>query len=80
MASDATIESKKIELISWLSTTEDLSLIEQVLALKHSDQQKDWWSTATNDEKVSIQKGLLDADAGRLNTHEKARDIYGKWL
>ncbi len=31
-------------------------------------------------EKESIEKGLADAEAGKLNPHAKAKKLYEKWL
>ena len=31
-------------------------------------------------EKESIEKGLADAEAGKLNPHDKAKQLYEKWL
>ena len=31
-------------------------------------------------EKVSIKKGISDADSGKLNSQSEARKVYGKWL
>ncbi len=80
MTTDLTIETKKIELIQWLSTTEDLNIIDKVLDLMISERKKDWWVNTSNSERISIEKGISDADNGKLNAHAKAREIYGKWL
>ena len=41
---------------------------------------KDWWNSISESEKESIEKGLQDADAGKLNPHSNARKLYEKWL
>ena len=41
---------------------------------------KDWWQEISDEEKESIKSGLSDADGGRLNSHSKAQNLYGKWL
>ena len=80
MASDLTIETKKIELIQWLSTTEDLHIVDKVLDLMLAERKKDWWENTSQVEKNSIEKGISDADNGKLNPHAKSKEIYGKWL
>lgn len=80
MTTDLTIQAKKIELIQWLSTTEDLNIVDKVLELMLSERKKDWCSNTTSEERESIDKGIQDADTGKLNPHSKAREIYGKWL
>jgi len=32
------------------------------------------------EEKESIEKGLADAEAGKINPHAKAKKLYEKWL
>jgi hypothetical protein len=73
------ILNKKLELIQWLSTIEDSSIIEKIMDLRKKES-KDWWNSISESEKESIEKGLLDADAGKLNPHSNARKLYEKWL
>ena len=76
---EANLQNIKIELIQWLTTLEDSSLIQKILDLRKS-QTKDWWSEISEAEKISIEKGISDADNGKLNSHSEARKIYEKWL
>ena len=73
------ILNKKLELIQWLSTIEDSSIIEKIMDLRKKES-KDWWNSISESEKESLEKGLLDADAGKLNPHSNARKLYEKWL
>ena len=73
------ILNKKLELIQWLSTIEDSTIIEKIMDLRKKES-KDWWNSISESEKESIEKGLNDADAGKLNPHSNARKIYEKWL
>ena len=79
MKAELNIQSKKIELIQWLATIEDLSVLNKIIDLKKQEN-KDWWNSVSENEKQSIEKGLQDAEAGKLNSHSKARQLYGKWL
>lgn len=72
------IEKRKLELIQWLSTLEDLSILDKISALKK--EQKNWWDTISDDERASIEKGIVQADAGNLKPHSEARKLYEKWL
>lgn len=76
---DMKLQAKKLELIQWLSTIDNPSIIEKIMAIRDS-QKDDWWDNLSTPEKESIKKGIEDADAGNLKNHEKARKIYGKWL
>ena len=73
------ILNKKLELIQWLSTIEDSTIIEKIMDLRKKES-KDWWNSISESEKESIEKGLLDADSGKLNPHSNARKLYEKWL
>ena len=73
------IKSVKIELIQWLTTLEDTSLIQKIMDLRKSET-KDWWNEISEPEKKSIELGLMDAEKGKLNPNSEAEKIYGKWL
>ncbi len=76
---DFNIESKKLALIQWLTSLNDVSMIDKILELKNKES-KDWWNEKTGDEKESIEKGLDHANYGTLNPHSKLRKKYEKWL
>lgn len=73
------ILTQKLELIQWLSTIEDSSIIEKIMDLREKEC-KDWWNSISESEKESIELGLKDAESGKLNPHSKARELYEKWL
>lgn len=72
-------QNAKIELIQWLTTLEDSSLIQKIMDLRKSEN-KDWLNEISNAEKKSIDEGILDADNGKLKPNSEAEKIYGKWL
>lgn len=80
MNNELQIQNKKIELIQRLSTIEDINFLERIADFIAKEKKDDWWNELSDSEKTAIQKGIADADAGKLNTHSKAREIYGKWL
>ena len=80
MNTELQIQNKKLELIQWLSTIEDLKFLEKISDLILSEQKKDWWNEISDIERKAIEKGIEQADAGKLNSHSKARAIYGKQL
>ncbi|MCE2771491.1 MAG: hypothetical protein LW711_15990 [Saprospiraceae bacterium] len=65
MKIELNLQNKKLELIQWLSSTEE---------------SKDWWNSIAESEKEAIECGIQDANDGKLNPHSKARKIYEKWL
>ena len=76
---DFNIESKKLALIQWLTSLNDVSMIDKILELKQKET-KDWWNEISNEEKESIEKGLSDAESGKLKPHSEIRKKYEKWL
>jgi hypothetical protein len=79
MKADAQILDKKIELIQWLSSLEDKTIIDKLLQFRKSET-TDWWKTISDSEQISIQKGIEDANKKKLKPHSTARKIYEKWL
>ena len=79
MKFDAALSNKKIELIQWLSTVEDNSILNKIMELRKNES-KDWWNSISENEKKSIEEGLNEAENGKLNDHSKARKLYEKWL
>jgi hypothetical protein len=76
---DINLQNKKIELIQWLSTLNDVSLIDKLVKLREKEK-NDWWNEILAAEKESIEKGLLDANNGKLTSHSTVKKIYEKWL
>lgn len=56
------LKTKKIELIQWLSTTEDLHILDKVMDLITNERKKDWWIETSESEKNLIKKGIEDAN------------------
>lgn len=76
---DFSLENKKIELIQWLSTLNDKSLIDKLMKLREKEK-TDWWHEISDAEIKSIEKGIQDADNGKLTSHVNVKEIYDKWL
>lgn len=76
---DVNLQNAKLELIQWLSTLEDNSVIQKIIELRKKES-VDWWNQISEDEKKSIEKGIKDAENGKLNPNSEARKLYEKWL
>lgn len=63
---------KKIELIQWLSTLEDQSLIDKLLKLRDAEN-TDWWQELSAKEKASIEKWIKEAEEGKLKPHSTVK-------
>lgn len=79
MAMKINLSSRKLELIQWLSTIEDPKIIDKIMDLIQQEN-KDWWNSISENEKNSIDAGINDAEAGKLNDHSKARKLFEKWI
>ncbi|MHA8052016.1 hypothetical protein [Aquirufa sp. OSTEICH-129A] len=79
MKTESIIQSKKLELIQWLSTIDDITVLNKIFELKKQEN-IDWWSSISELEKQSIEQGLQEAENGKLNNHSKAKQLYEKWL
>lgn len=79
MSVNINLLNTKLELIQWLSTIEDSSIIEKIMDLRKKES-IDWWNLISENEKQSIELGINDAESGKLNSHSKARKLYEKWL
>lgn len=80
MTQALSVQAKKIELIQWLSMIDDEVVLDKIALLIEREQKNDWWNEISDAEKASLEKGIKDAEHGKLNSHQKARSIYGKWL
>ncbi|RCS28215.1 hypothetical protein DUT90_01130 [Polaribacter sp. WD7] len=76
---EVNIQKAKIDLIQWLTTIEDSSVIQKIMELRNTEN-KDWWNEISDIEKKSIELGISDADNGNLKPHSEAKKIYEKWL
>ena len=77
MATDINIQEQKIELIQWLSTIEDSSIIKKLIELKRKDTE-DWYKNISTAEIESIDEGLEDSKNRNLSSHTNARNLYEK--
>jgi len=73
------ILNEKLELIQWLSTLEDTSIIKKLVEFR-KEETKDWWNSISDEEKKSIEKGIAEADENDIKPHSEARKLYEKWL
>lgn len=57
------VQSKKLELIEWLTQIQDDAVLDMLLVLKE-EKEKDWWSSLTHEQREDIQAGINDLEAG----------------
>lgn len=76
---DTEILQEKLKLIQWLSSIEDITIIEKLIDFRKRED-NDWWDEISETEKNSIEKGIKQADNNELEPHSRARKLYEKWL
>ncbi len=76
---DINLQTKKIELIQWLTTLEDSSVIDQLMNIRKKDD-AGFWDESSLIEQKSIEKGIQDANDGKLTSHSTVKKKYEKWL
>jgi hypothetical protein len=73
------LSNSKVELIQWLASLKDESIISDLLALRNK-LDSDWWSEISESEKTSIKKGLNDLDNNNTISNSEVKKLYEKWL
>ena len=73
------LSNSKVELIQWLASLEDETIISDLLALRNK-LDSDWWSKISDSEKASIKKGLSDMDNNNTISNSEVKKLYEKWL
>ena len=79
METNIKIQNQKLELIQWLLTLQDSSVIQKITELRNAEY-IEFFDSLSELEKESIASGIADADAGKVSSHFTARKIYEKYL
>jgi len=75
------IQTKKLDLIEWISKLNYTSIIDKLRQVKEDySNSKDWWDALEKEEIESINRGLKDFEEGMIHSHETARKIYEKYI
>ena len=73
------LKKEKKQLIEWLNTVDDETIIERIKLLKDFTDEE-WKAGLSRLELEAIEEGLADIEAGRTTPHEEVRKRYEKWL
>ena len=68
------LETRKINIISWVSHLQDESMLSRIEELQSKNQ--DWWEMISDEEKAEIEEGIDQADRGELKSTE---DVLSKY-
>ncbi len=72
------IEATKLELIQLLLQTQKESLLGRIKKI-FEEETSDWWNELSEEEIQSIEKGIEDANNGKLIKHEEVMKQFKKW-
>jgi hypothetical protein len=67
------INETKLELVQIILKTEEVELLEQVKQIL-SPTGEDWWNLISEEERISIEEGLAQANQGETVPHEKVME------
>jgi len=65
------LETRKINLINWISSLQEADLIDKMEAIQKEN--ADWWDTISNEDKQAIEEGLEQLDKGEFLTRSQVR-------
>jgi len=65
------LETRKINLINWISSLQEADLIDKVEAIQKEN--ADWWDTISNEDKQAIEEGLEQLDKDEFLTRSQVR-------
>ncbi len=60
--------------------TADEKVVKMIHAMLQINAETDWWDDTSDAAKISIEKGLKDAAAGKTKPHKEVMKKYKKWL
>lgn len=66
------LETRKINLINWISSLQEVDLIDKMEAIQK--EKSDWWDTIGNEDKQAIEDGLQQLDKGEFLTRTQVRE------
>lgn len=74
------LQAKKLELVQLILNTEKPSVLARVEAVLKKEKGEDWWDETSEAEKKAIEKGIAEADSGKLIPHARVmQEVRGKY-
>jgi len=64
------LQAKKLELVQLIINTKKPLTLKRVEEVLKREKESDWWDEISQAERLSIEKGLAEADKGELIAHE----------
>ncbi|MGV3768175.1 MAG: hypothetical protein ACO1NW_18735 [Chitinophagaceae bacterium] len=60
--------------------TADEKVVKMMHAMLEVEQESDWWDDLSDEARASIDRGLKEAQAGKVTSHAVVMKKYRKWL
>jgi thiamine pyrophosphate-dependent acetolactate synthase large subunit-like protein len=74
------LQAKKLELVQLIINTRKPLTLKKVEEVLKSEEESDWWDEISDAERQSIEKGLEEADKGKLLPHaEVMKEVKAKY-
>lgn len=68
------LETRKINIISWVSHLQDESILSRIEELQ--SQKNDCWELISDEERAEIEEGIQQADRGELKSTDEVLSKY----
>lgn len=68
------LETRKINIISWVSHLQDENVLSRIEELQ--SQKQDWWEMISDEERAEIEEGIAQADRGELKSTDEVLAKY----
>jgi hypothetical protein len=73
-----TLETRKINLINWISTLQDQNVLNKVEQIQK--EASDWWENISDEDKNALNEGLNQLDKGEFITRSEVQEkIKGRF-
>ncbi len=74
------LQAKKLELVQLIINTRKPLILKKVEKILKNEEETDWWDEISEEERLSINKGLAEADKGDLLPHEEVmKEVKAKY-
>ena len=80
MKASMNLQAKRLELVQLILNTEKPAVLAKVEAVFKKEKGADWWDETSEAEKKAIEKGIAEADSGKLIPHnEMMEEVRAKY-
>lgn len=80
MENSHSLSEDKLELINWISSLNNIGIIDNIKFIKNNYSKEDWYSLLSDFEKSEIEIGLNDIKNKNFVSEKQIREFNEKWL